>query len=94
MLPQRNKEFTTVVWLNGTRISLKRFAKSAANETQNFLRKSKVKLIQDEWDNDVWVWVDELEPDEDMSPRFDYKEDAIDWYNRLKQYFTRQKKPS
>ena len=51
-----------------------------------------MKLIQDEWDNDVWVWVDELEPDEDMSPRFDYKEDAINWYNYLKNYFTKPKK--
>ena len=51
-----------------------------------------MKLIQDEWDDDAWVWVDSLDPDEDISPRFDYKEDAIRWYNNLKQYFTKPKK--
>ena len=81
-----------VVWQNGTLTSQLKFEKNAVNKMLNDSRKSKMKLIQDEWDNDVWVWVDELEPDEDMSPRFDYKEDAISWYNYLKNYFTKPKK--
>lgn len=81
-----------VVWQNGTLTFRPKFEKNAVNEMLNDSRKSKMKLIQDEWDNDVWVWVDELEPDEDMSPRFDYKEDAINWYNYLKNYFTKPKK--
>ena len=81
-----------VVWQNGTLTFRPKFEKNAVNEMLNDSRKNKMKLIQDEWDNDVWVWVDELEPDEDMSPRFDYKEDAINWYNYLKNYFTKPKK--
>ena len=92
LLPQHRVECMIVVWQNGTLTFRPKFEKNAVNEMLNDSRKSKMKLIQDEWDNDVWVWVDELEPDEDMSPRFDYKEDAINWYNYLKNYFTKPKK--
>jgi hypothetical protein len=41
-----------------------------------------VTLIYDEY-NDWWVWVDVDDHDNDLSPHFDYEEDAIQWYSRI-----------
>ena len=39
-------------------------------------------LIYDDY-NDVWVWVEEHNHDEEMSPRFDEEEDARLWLRRI-----------
>ena len=41
-----------------------------------------MKLINDEY-NDWWVWVEDHNEDLDLSPRFDYEEDAIQWRDRM-----------
>lgn len=38
-----------------------------------------MKLIFDEY-NDCWVWIKD---GVDVSPHFDYEEDAIQWYNNF-----------
>jgi hypothetical protein len=43
-----------------------------------------MKLLADEW-NQVYVWVDDYDEDKELSPRFDYEEDADQWYERMKQ---------
>jgi hypothetical protein len=40
-------------------------------------------LICDDY-NEVYVWVDENDHDHDLSPRFDYEEDALEWKERMK----------
>jgi hypothetical protein len=40
-------------------------------------------LILDDY-NQVYVWVDEENHDLELSPRFDYEEDANMWFNRIK----------
>jgi hypothetical protein len=42
-----------------------------------------LKLINDEY-NDCWVWVEDHDHDLDLSPHFDYEEDAVQWRDRLK----------
>lgn len=42
-----------------------------------------MKLISDDY-NQVYVWVDDTNEDEELSPRFDYEEDAIAWKERMK----------
>ena len=42
-----------------------------------------MKLICDDH-NQVYVWVDENNHDIELSPHFDYEEDAIQWYDRIK----------
>ena len=41
-------------------------------------------LIEDDY-RQVYVWVDEDNPDLELSPHFDYSEDAIRWRDRMKQ---------
>jgi len=41
-----------------------------------------MRLICDDY-NQVYVWVEDLNEDIELSPRFDYEEDAIEWRNRL-----------
>lgn len=41
-----------------------------------------MKLILDDI-NGVYVWVDDFNEDEKLSPHFDYEEDAIQWYGRI-----------
>ncbi len=43
-----------------------------------------MKLILDDY-NQIYVWVDDLNEDEELSPRFDYEEDAMQWKERLKE---------
>ena len=42
---------------------------------------NKMKLSIDEV-NQIYYWVDE-EDGSELSPRFDYEEDAIQWYDRI-----------
>lgn len=42
-----------------------------------------MKLILDDY-NQVYVWVDDEDPDHELSPRFDYEDDAIAWKERVK----------
>jgi hypothetical protein len=42
-----------------------------------------LKLINDEY-NDCWVWVDDYNEDSELSPHFDYEEDAIQWRDRMR----------
>ena len=41
-----------------------------------------MRLILDDY-NGVYVWVDDVNDDEELSPHFDYEEDAIQWQNRM-----------
>jgi hypothetical protein len=43
-----------------------------------------MKLLADEWQQ-VYVWVDDFDENIELSPRFDYEEDADQWYERMKQ---------
>jgi hypothetical protein len=42
-----------------------------------------MRLILDDY-NQVYVWVDDLNENEELSPHFDYEEDAIQWQNRMR----------
>ena len=42
-----------------------------------------MKLIEDEY-NQVYIWVDDDNHDLELSPHFDYEEDAIQWRDRMK----------
>ena len=46
-----------------------------------------MKLINDEY-NDCWIWVEDHNHDLELSPHFDYEEDAIQWRDRLKSMLT------
>lgn len=41
-------------------------------------------LVNDDYAQ-VYVWVDEDNPDLELSPRFDYEADALQWRDRMKQ---------
>jgi hypothetical protein len=41
-----------------------------------------MRLILDDY-NGVYVWVDNDNENEELSPHFDYEEDAIQWYGRV-----------
>lgn len=43
-----------------------------------------MKLLNDQY-NDCWVWVDDRNEDHELSPHFDYEEDAVQWKDRMKQ---------
>jgi hypothetical protein len=43
-----------------------------------------VTLINDEY-NDCWVWVEDHDHNLELSPHFDYEEDAIQWRDRMRQ---------
>lgn len=42
-----------------------------------------MKLLYDDY-NQVYVWVDDEDHDHELSPRFDYEEDAELWFKRMK----------
>jgi len=42
-----------------------------------------MKLLLDDY-NQVYVWVDDLNEDDHLSPCFDYEQDALQWANRVK----------
>jgi hypothetical protein len=41
-----------------------------------------MRLILDDY-NGVYVWVDDYDDNEELSPHFDYEEDAIQWRGRM-----------
>lgn len=41
-----------------------------------------MRLILDDH-NQVYVWVDDDNENEELSPHFDYEADAIQWYGRI-----------
>lgn len=41
-----------------------------------------MRLICDDY-NEVYVWVDDNDENVELSPHFDYEEDAIQWYGRI-----------
>lgn len=45
-------------------------------------------LICDDY-NEVYVWVDDDDHDHELSPHFDYEEDAHAWRERIKQEVTK-----
>ena len=49
-----------------------------------------MKLINDEY-NDCWVWTEEHDENIELSPHFDYEEDAIQWRDRMRKELTRDK---
>ena len=42
-----------------------------------------MKLLYDDL-NQIYVWVDDHNEDDELSPHFDYEEDAIAWRDRMK----------
>lgn len=42
-----------------------------------------MKLLYDDY-NLVYVWVDDMNEDIELSPHFDYEEDADQWFERMK----------
>ena len=50
-----------------------------------------MKLLCDDY-KEVYVWVDDMDEDVELSPHFDYEEDAIRWRDRMKQELLREKK--
>lgn len=43
-----------------------------------------MRLILDDY-NQVYVWVDDLNENEELIPHFDYEADAIQWRDRMRQ---------
>jgi hypothetical protein len=41
-----------------------------------------MKLILDDY-NQVYVWVDDHDENVELSPHFDYEEDAVHWRHRM-----------
>jgi hypothetical protein len=41
-----------------------------------------MKLLCDDY-NQVYVWVDNSDENIELSPHFDYEDDAVQWYNRV-----------
>lgn len=50
-----------------------------------------MKLICDDY-NQVYVWVEDLDEDMQLSPCFDYEEDAIAWRDRVKDLLIKESK--
>ncbi len=50
-----------------------------------------MRLICDDY-NQVYIWVEDLNEDIELSPRFDYEEDAIEWKNRIEDLLSKEKK--
>ena len=50
-----------------------------------------MKLIFDEF-NDVWIWVEHDDHDVELSPHFDFEEDAVRWYDRIKNIMIKDRK--
>ena len=42
-----------------------------------------MKMLYDDY-NQIYVWVDDMNEDIELSPRFDYEEDAAQWLERMK----------
>jgi hypothetical protein len=50
-----------------------------------------MKLLCDDY-KEIYVWVDDMDEDVELSPHFDYEEDAVRWRDRVKQELLREKK--
>lgn len=50
-----------------------------------------MKLLCDDF-NEIYVWVEDNDEDIELSPHFDYEEDAIRWRDRLKNLLVREKR--
>lgn len=46
-----------------------------------------MRLIFDDYDG-VWVWVNDKDDNDELSPHFDEEHDAIQWQQRMKKIFT------
>jgi hypothetical protein len=42
----------------------------------------RMRLILDDY-NQIYVWVSDNDENDELSPHFDYEEDAIQWYGRI-----------
>jgi hypothetical protein len=42
-------------------------------------------LILDDY-NQIYVWVDDSDENTELSPHFDYEEDAIQWYGTISKH--------
>lgn len=49
-----------------------------------------MRLICDDY-NQIYVWVEDLDENVELSPRFDYEEDAIQWKQRLEELLKAEK---
>jgi hypothetical protein len=49
-----------------------------------------MRLICDDY-NQVYIWVEDLDENVELSPRFDYEEDAIEWKNRIEDLLSKEK---
>lgn len=47
-----------------------------------------MRLLCDDIDQ-IYVWVDDLDENVELSPRFDYEEDAVQWRDRMQQLLKR-----
>jgi hypothetical protein len=47
-----------------------------------------MKLILDDY-NGVYVWVSDDNEDDELSPHFDYEEDAVQWKKRIEELLKR-----
>jgi hypothetical protein len=47
-----------------------------------------MKLILDDY-NGVYVWVSDNDEDDELSPHFDYEEDALQWKQRMEELLKR-----
>jgi len=43
-----------------------------------------MKLLADQY-NQIYVWVDDYDEDNELSPHFDYEEDALAWKEKMKE---------
>jgi hypothetical protein len=50
-----------------------------------------MKLLHDDY-NLVYVWVDDDNEDIELSPHFDYEEDADQWFERMKKEVTKNER--
>jgi hypothetical protein len=50
-----------------------------------------MKLLHDDY-NLVYVWVDDMNEDIELSPHFDYEDDAFQWFERMKKEVTKNER--
>lgn len=50
-----------------------------------------MRLLCDDYDG-VYVWVEDLDENIELSPKFDYEEDAIQWRDRMEELLKRESK--
>lgn len=50
-----------------------------------------MELICDDY-NQVYVWVDSANHNVELSPHFDYEDDALEWEDRMRDVFEREVK--